>query len=370
MNSNEAQALYLRHAPSMAYVAVRNADGDEGIGTAFHVGEGVFVTARHVVEGVDLVEVKPTHELRRPLQEAIPETTEDAVTTITKTLGQEPTWPIFQNVLRVTTGPLFHRDPEIDVAVFATEGLHPETPYIPLGSHLDDWIHRRNFVLSEAVVLGYPPIPLTREPILVATRAEINAIVDLTPSSKVHFIVSATPRGGFSGGVALSEYGFALGLVSSSLTNNHKAAELGFMAIIAIEPIYECLALHKLLPDCQKEGWNDFWNTDNWHFVARIARGSAELKASVSLHNDGKQVYVGLYCRETSALDRGIQAIAEAVRGRLDQVTRSSAMHARLTFPGTLDEKAKFAHAAVDAARAAMAAFGFEESYSDGPSHD
>ncbi|MEY9590988.1 hypothetical protein ABIA06_003279 [Bradyrhizobium yuanmingense] len=261
MNSHEAQTLYLRHAPAMAYVTVKNADADEGIGTAFHVGEGVFVTARHVVEGVDLIEVKPTHELRRPLQEAIPECTEDAVKTIAETLGQAPTWPMFQKPLRITTGPLFHKNPEIDVAVFATDGLHPETPYIPLGSHLDDWIHRRNFVLSEAVVLGYPPIPLSREPILVSTRAEINAVVDLTSSSKVHFIVSATPRGGFSGGVAVSEYGFALDLVSSSLTNNHKAAELGFMAVIAIEPIYECLAHHKLLPDCQKDGWNEFWNT-------------------------------------------------------------------------------------------------------------
>jgi hypothetical protein len=35
----------------MAYVVVVKPDGSEAIGSAFHVGEGVFVTARHIVEG-------------------------------------------------------------------------------------------------------------------------------------------------------------------------------------------------------------------------------------------------------------------------------------------------------------------------------
>jgi hypothetical protein len=32
-------------------------NGDQGIGSAFHVGEGVFVTARHVVEGMTIREL-------------------------------------------------------------------------------------------------------------------------------------------------------------------------------------------------------------------------------------------------------------------------------------------------------------------------
>src|SRR5258705_13992409 len=50
--------------------------GDESIGSAFQVGEGVFVTARHVVENVVIREIRSTHALRRPLEEAVPEYTE------------------------------------------------------------------------------------------------------------------------------------------------------------------------------------------------------------------------------------------------------------------------------------------------------
>jgi hypothetical protein len=242
----------------MAYVAVTNAEGKESIGSAFHIGEGVFVTARHVVENVRINEVKMTHELRRPLQEAIPEYPDEVVAEITKTIGQAPTWPLFQAPSKIVKGPFFHSDAAIDVAVFVADGLHAKTPHVPLGTHLDDWIGRVDFVLSEVLVLGHPPIPLTREAHLVVARAEVNAIITAQPNTKVQFVVSATPRGGFSGGLALSEHDFALGVISASLTKNHEAAELGFMAVISVEAIYECLAAHKLLPEVQKEGLGRF----------------------------------------------------------------------------------------------------------------
>jgi hypothetical protein len=130
------------------------------------------------------------------LQEAIPEYTGDLINEITSTIGEAPTWLLFQKSLQITKGPFFHSDAAIDVAVFAPEALHPSTPCVPLGTHLDDWIVRRSFVMSEVLVLGYPPIPLTREAHLVAARAELNAVVTLTLSSKVQFVVSATPEAG------------------------------------------------------------------------------------------------------------------------------------------------------------------------------
>jgi hypothetical protein len=42
--------------------------------------------------------------------------------------------------------------------------------------------------------------------------------------------------------LALSEYNFALYVISASLTKNDEAAELGFMAVISVEAIYECLS--------------------------------------------------------------------------------------------------------------------------------
>src|SRR4029077_6965446 len=44
--------LFDAFAPGVAYISVEKIDGSLGIGTCFHVGENVFVTARHVVEKV------------------------------------------------------------------------------------------------------------------------------------------------------------------------------------------------------------------------------------------------------------------------------------------------------------------------------
>jgi hypothetical protein len=70
--------------------------------------------------------------------------------------------------------------------------------------------------------------------------------------SPVHFLLSAMPRGGFSGGVAISEFGFALGIITESLLSDNKPPELGFFAATSIECIYECLDAHKILPRCQE----------------------------------------------------------------------------------------------------------------------
>jgi hypothetical protein len=360
MDSRKAQELFQRYAPCMAYIAVTDANGMESIGSAFHVGEGVFVTARHVVENVKINEVKASHMFRRPLKEVIPEYSDDTIAVIEKTIGKAPTWPVWQVPSRIIKGPCFHSDAAIDVAVFATEGLHPETPYVPLGSHLDDWIGMTDFVLSEVLVLGYPPIPLTREATLVVARSEINAIITTPPNSKVQFVVSATPRGGFSGGLVLSEYNFALGVISASLTKNHEAAELGFMAVISIEAIYECLAAHKLLPEVQKRGWNDFWNTDNWDYVIERGGGMAEIVADVSLYDDGKKVYIGLYCREHVAMSAGLPAILRAADGKQKDVSSSDEMHTRIMFEGDHDQAVAIARRAVAAACVSMEKLGYK----------
>ena len=361
MDSQKAQQLFKRYAPCMAYIAVTDAGDKESIGSAFHVGEGVFVTARHVVENAIINEVKATEAFRRPLKEAILEYRDDAIAEIAKTIGQTPTWPAFQTPLRIIKGPFFHTDDAIDVAVFKVEGLHPETPHVPLGRHLDDRIGSTDFILSEALVLGYPPTPLTRGPHLVAARAEINAIIRTPPHLKVQFVMSATPRGGFNGGLALSEDEFALGVIRSSLTRNHDAAESGFMAVISVEPIYECLAGYKLLPKVQKtQGWDDFWNTDNWDYVIERGRGVAELMADVSLYDDGRQVYVGLYCRELVAMSGGLSAIARAADGKQRNVTKSDGRHARITFEGDHSQALAIARRAVAAACASMARLGYK----------
>lgn len=68
------------------------------------------------------------------------------------------------------------------------------------------------------------------------------------------------PRGGFSGGLVITEDGFALGVVTQSLLMNREETELGFFTVLSVEPIYVCLAHHKLLPVCQRDGYAAMWD--------------------------------------------------------------------------------------------------------------
>ena len=48
---------FMKYRGCVALIATEGLDGALGIGTCFHVGEGVFVTARHVVEGRSITEI-------------------------------------------------------------------------------------------------------------------------------------------------------------------------------------------------------------------------------------------------------------------------------------------------------------------------
>jgi hypothetical protein len=224
-----------------------NAEGDQGIGAAFHVGDGVFVTARHVVEGMASCHVElDSYRLMRLAEAAA------------QTIGYGEPAPI-------AIEPHVHPDPNKDVAAFAIPHLAC-LPAIPLGGHLDDWITDHDFVLNEVLVLGFPPIPLSKKVVLVATRAQINAVVDLINVDHVHFIASAMARGGFSGGVVLSEWGVALGVVTSSLLKNGAPEELGYLTVLTVEPILECLGAHGLLPKALAEQWDGLFTAETEYF--------------------------------------------------------------------------------------------------------
>ncbi|MBI1424429.1 MAG: hypothetical protein GC149_13375 [Gammaproteobacteria bacterium] len=289
-----------KYASALAYIDVETQDGIRCIGSCFHAGEGVFVTARHVIEGASIVEIKLTEPVAVTTEEFFSGLNEEAVQNydnhMSEVLGEVPRFKKFQSSLTIECGPYFHPDPRVDVAVFKVSSVHRETSVVRLGSHLDDWIARFDWQLSEGIVLGYPPIPLTSEPHLVAVRAEVNAVINLYSSRHVHFILSAIPRGGFSGGLALSEYDFALGLIAQSLLKDYRSEETGFFAVLSVEPIYECLSHHKLLPAIQKEGWDDFWNTSRSEYVYKENRESIGKQLIVSLIyiDDGGKVGIGV----------------------------------------------------------------------------
>ena len=59
--------LFRHYGPAVAYVEVESSDGDRGIGTAFHVGGGIYVTARHVVEGQTIIGIN--HVVEFPIEQ-------------------------------------------------------------------------------------------------------------------------------------------------------------------------------------------------------------------------------------------------------------------------------------------------------------
>jgi hypothetical protein len=248
MRGTTASDLYAKYAGAVAYVAVVRDDGSPSIGSAFHVGEGVFVTARHVVEHSRISEIGTTKKTYVSLEGA---EAEGARIFLDDSSGPaRPIHLVQPSSLQIEAGPFFHLDPDVDVSVFKVRDLDPRTPSIPLGTHLDDWLGDQ-FVLEEVVIFGHPPIPMTVEPYLVAAHAEVNATIDLRGGKNVHFVVSAMARGGFSGGPAVTATGIALGVVTRSLLTNGAPAELWFMTVLSVEPIYACLADHLLLPICQ-----------------------------------------------------------------------------------------------------------------------
>ena len=254
----QLRELYKRYGCCMAYVAVER-DGDENIGGAFHVGDGVFVTARHVVDGAKIREMRLTNVDLYYRSELFPKQ-EDGSFIIKSDTPRICT--DFDGRLEVIEGPWFHPNDAIDVAVLRVRGMEPNAHYIPLGSNLDDWVGNGDFELSEVLVLGYPPIPFTRRPALIAAASYVNAVVDLDLGGnwQMHFLLSGVPRGGFSGGVALSHWGFALGVVTQSLLNQVGPPELGYFAATSVEVVWQTLALSGTLPEVQKDGWDGFWD--------------------------------------------------------------------------------------------------------------
>lgn len=222
---SKLKKMYEKYRGAMAYIEVENKDLSIGIGSAFHVGHGVFVTAKHVVSNTRILSFG---------------------------LAKDNEYSF--NNLTIVGDPLYHPDKDVYVAIILTDKID-ELPSIDLGGHLDDWINDEAFFLSKVLVMGFPPIPLSDTPILVTTTAEVNAVVDPYLGCKhPQFILSAMARGGFSGGVALIEFGFALGVITESLVSNYQPAELGYFSVLTVEPILVCLAHHNIMP---KEFWDE-----------------------------------------------------------------------------------------------------------------
>ncbi len=110
------EPLFNEYKEAMVYIEVESADGEISIGSGFHLGEGVIITAKHVLKNKKI-----------------------------KSLG---------GGLKFESGPYFHEDDSVDLAAFIVN--KKDGIYIPLGGHLDAWINDDDFILAKTVIMGYP----------------------------------------------------------------------------------------------------------------------------------------------------------------------------------------------------------------------
>jgi hypothetical protein len=295
ISKNPLRRLYDNYAAGVGYISVKDFKGDEHIGTCFHIGDGVFITARHVVESRTIILIGSTHS-----QTIYFETEE------TKTNGSVEIETPFESWLTTLyKGPYFHPDDRIDIAALVLPDV--KAPVLPLGGHLDDWLDNY-FILSNLLVLGYPPIPFTSGPTLIASKCEVNGIIDKYTGGHPHFIVSAMARGGFSGGPAISEDGYILGIITESLTTDHQPTELGYLSVLSVEGIYACIAHNRIVPSHIDEEWEGFWNTESTHFAfdCRLSNVS-----DIAIYRGKDRYYFTMYGFNENIRENALEIIAQ-----------------------------------------------------------
>lgn len=218
---HDLHALFQKYDGCIVRVQVELQNGDTGNGTAFHIGGGAFATAAHVVRGYS----HPT--LFRG-----------------DTRREERGWAV--------SDILYHPDPKVDVAILLS-GLWREHPvkhtdepepdgthagYIEIPEMWGEWIED-SLVLTRGFVCGYPPVPRSDGAYKLVVSAEINSDIERYDVPNVHFVISSTARGGFSGAPFISEFGMLLGIVTDALFDADERHP--YMAVVAIEAIYPIL---------------------------------------------------------------------------------------------------------------------------------
>ena len=210
--------VYQRYRSAVAYISVRAA-GLKTVGTAFHLGGGIFVTARQVIEG-------------RAIEE----------------IGTEGNM-YSSKTARLVGTPYFHPDPAVDIALLEVTGIDP--PSIPLARMYDDGIGD-DFVCESVLVLGYPDLPMSPTRTLLASAGFFCGTIDFMGVKHPRFIVSAPNVMGFAGGPVL--FGdMAVGVITLQPVDVSRGMPASAIMVMPPEPVLVCLEHHGLRPE-------DFWD--------------------------------------------------------------------------------------------------------------
>lgn len=296
-SSGSLQDIYKKYCSAVAYIAVINEDGTEGIGSAFHIGDGVFVTAKHVLDGKQIKEIATTKRVEIDIE------------------GEHPRGGIkyiYPGQLELIDGPHYPEDDIADIAVFRVRSTDLLLPQIPLGSHTDISIDDNSFILQNTIVIGYPPIPFTKTPNQVVASGQVNAVIDVWHSKYAHFVISALARGGFSGGVALTEDGKALGVITESLVSNDMRPELGYMSVIGIEAVVELARKRYSASAADDASFAMMETLVNIKFVEPDMKryNSRVHSASIYIYDDDRDLFGELFCPNPEAAKIALDAFS------------------------------------------------------------
>jgi V8-like Glu-specific endopeptidase len=339
--------VYLKAKGAIAYLVVETKDGDESIGTAFHIGDGYFVTAKHVLEGNRILEVSTTQPL-------------NVNTEYHSAHLSAATRP---RTLKVIGEPQY-AEGDVDVAVFRVEEAS-EIPAIKLSSTDDIYQSEDILLLSSVVCVGYPPIPLTTHPFQVAVDAKINAVTRVRGSNYLTYVISATSRGGFSGGPVIDESGRAIALVTESLVRDNHLVETGF---------FTCLSISSAASLALKSGWTPhdsifYKDIESLAWVKLALPETARLNphaydASIYVYDDDRDVYVNFSCHESAVME-----IAEAAFASICPLHEHQVVEGELIWTPKDNPSSNELVRATTAARDALVGAGFcvvSERYSGG----
>lgn len=213
--------LYRKYKRCVVSIEVTRDNGDKSIGSGFHIGDGYIVTARHVVTAGSYNVFGP--ETDDPLE-------------------------IYEQ--------LTSADDDIDVALVRSNLVVPAHPLtstrmtstsIPLGSPSAKDVSDE-IVMSSVLLLGYPPVPATH-PTLVAAHGYVSAVVQKYLAHDLpYFVITSTPRGGFSGGPVISEHEYLVGVCTEAFSENNEPEELGFAAALPTQLLLDVLDENHVTP--------------------------------------------------------------------------------------------------------------------------
>ncbi len=174
MDSPEARKFCVEHGNAIVNVDGEAENGALAIGSVFHIGEGDFVTARHLVENRHILEIDVTEPggvsscgffldiMQVDVSNGYSRQYDETLGAVT---GHPPLSKHYLRPLEICEGPCFAEKASFEVAAYRVHEIRPAGGVTQLGVHRDNWVYRGLRHLSDAIVLGYPrAVPVPRCP--------------------------------------------------------------------------------------------------------------------------------------------------------------------------------------------------------------